>query len=78
MTMNRLPGIWMPAYRARRYLANLDDEGLRRRGHDILLNAMELHDDRKYRPRFYLDQQGFYTDDRGLDWLRLLLISIPR
>jgi hypothetical protein len=70
--MDRLPEIWMPAYRAKRYLANLDDEGLRRRGQDIFLNTMKLDDDRKLRPRFYVDEKGFYTADRGLDWMRLL------
>lgn len=72
MPINSLTDLWIPAYHRNRYLAALSDNAFRERGHDILMNAMRLDDDRKYRPHFCVDDRGYYVADRGIDWLRLL------
>ena len=72
IAMNDFAGPWRVAYRADRYLKELTAEALDQRVAGILANAMRLDDDRKLRPIWFTDENGFYRPDRDIDWLRLL------
>jgi hypothetical protein len=71
--INELPKVWLPIYHANGYLKVSSDVQLQGRIEDILSNATTLHDDRKYRPRFLIRDDGLYRPIRNLDFPRMLV-----
>jgi hypothetical protein len=72
VSINDLAVLWQVAYRADRYLKQLQDKDLYERVADIAANTMRMDDDRKLRPILFKDEDGNYKPDRDFDWLRLL------
>jgi hypothetical protein len=72
VSLNNFPVLWKAAYRADRYLEKLPLDSLNQRVADLIANRMRMDDDRKLRPIWFADKNGFYKPDRDIDWLRLL------